>query len=174
MRNPEINDKLKCIASPYDKDILKYFVITAVDKAQVVSVECSVGSEMFIKSKMRQHIAYHLANDDIAENSNNCGYCGGNTCSISLEQTSGSGPKKNYGPKSNCKYFVKFSLKPAEKSTKSSISTNRPVRCEHCDVVVWSYNLKPHYEHFHPRIVVPYCVPEQEITDLEAAYTPIV
>ena len=55
VRNPEINDKLKCIASPYDKDILKYFVITAVDKAQVVSAECSVCSEMFIKSKMRQH-----------------------------------------------------------------------------------------------------------------------
>ena len=95
---------------------------------------------------MREHIAYHIVVGDLINNVNTCGYCGGNDCNIELKKTSGEFSK----PFSNCKYHVNFSLKPAERSTRSKPCTNRPIKCELCDVTMWSYNIEPHYLVSHP------------------------
>ena len=47
---------------------------------------------------------------------------------------------------SNCDYKVKFSLEAAEKSTKSSPCTNRPVSCPVCNMILWSCNMYDHYK----------------------------
>ncbi len=74
-----------------------------------------------------------------------CGFCGNIGCKIELQVTSGKGINKTLGLKSDCKFYVKFSLKSAEKCTKNSPCTNRPVKCSICDQVYWSYNMKSHY-----------------------------
>ena len=50
------------------------------------------------------------------------------------------GKKANKGIENNCKYFQKFSLKPAETSTKNKPCTNRPIECQvkDCITVLWS------------------------------------
>ena len=40
-------------------------------------------------------------------------------------------------PESNCKQFVKFSLKSAETPRLGSPCTNRPVRCALCETIYW-------------------------------------
>lgn len=43
-----------------------------------------------------------------------------------------------------------FSLKAAEKSTKTGPCTNRPITCSICKVVTWSYSIASHYKSKHP------------------------
>ena len=67
----------------------------------------------------------------------NCGYCGKIGCSITLEPTSGRSAQKVYGPKSaDCDYFYSFSLKSAEKISALNPCTNRPVKCDLCNLVI--------------------------------------
>jgi len=120
---------------------------------------------------MRQHIGQHLINNDIEHHSKNCGYCGKIGCSITLEQTSGRGAQKVYGPKSaDCDYFYPFSLKSAEKISALNPCTNRPVKCDLCKLVVWSYNIRIHYEQNHPNNDLPeiYLLKNDEVEKLKA------
>jgi hypothetical protein len=39
----------------------------------------------------------------------------------------------------------------AAKSTTFSPCTNHPVKCDLCQGIYWSYNLKIHYQQNHPR-----------------------
>ncbi len=59
------------------------------------------------------------------------------------------------GPNSDCKFFDKFSINCAKKSTGLSPCTNRPVKCEACNNVYWSYNMISHYSIDHLSLVVP-------------------
>ena len=89
-------DQLKCIGLTFGNDVLNLFPINTVDKAQIESVECTIFNELFIKNKMRHHIAYHFVNEEIIANTNNCGYCGGTSCNIALEHTPGAGSNKRH------------------------------------------------------------------------------
>ena len=78
---------------------------------------------------------------------NVCVFCGLSGCTIVV--VSGRGKTASFIPDSNCPYNVRFPLKAAETSTKSGPCTNRPVCCDGCKAVVWSYNVSYHYKHRH-------------------------
>ena len=61
----------------------------------------------------------------------------------------GFGNYKTLGPESNCSYFYQFSMKAAAKVTERSPCTNRPVKCDLCEQIYWSYNLEIHYKSMH-------------------------
>ena len=56
---------------------------------------------------------------------------------------------KTLGPESNCSYLYQFSMKAAAKVTERSPCTNRPVKCDLCEQIYWSYNLEIHYKSMH-------------------------
>ena len=99
---------------------------------------------------MRCHVGYHIINEDVQ---NVCGFCGLQSCSIGLKKSTGRGKTAIAAAESNCTYMSKFSLKSAEKSTKTGPCTNRPVPCSVCKVITWSYSLPSHYicQHFYVR-----------------------
>ena len=68
---------------------------------------------------------------------------------MALVVSSGKGKTASLAAESNCPYKVKFSLKAAEKCTKSSPCTNRPVKCNFCNAIVWLYHLIEHHKNFH-------------------------
>ena len=102
------------------------------------------------KERIIQHTGQHILNGNIIKNANVCGFCGQIGCKIDLVTTSGYGTYKTIGPHSNCLYFYPFKLGPAAKSTKRSPCTNRPIKCEVCNQVYWSYNILFHYQAIHP------------------------
>ena len=55
-----------------------------------------------------------------------------------------------------------ISQKSAEKSTKSSPCTNRPITCEHCKTVQWSYNLPKHCKEKHSDYPIPTTITDEE------------
>ena len=95
--------------------------------------------------RTRQHIAQYLLNGDIDDHAANCCQCGVKCCSVSIEVSSGRGKKANLVHKSlDCKNYNHFSLAAAGKRSKSNPSTNRPVSCKICKLVLWSYNMRIH------------------------------
>ena len=107
---------------------------------------------------MRVHVGWHVLTEGLF---GVCGYCGLNGCSITLNKGKGRGKHSTKVPYSNCKYYVKFSLKASEKSTQSGPCTNRPIVCPVCDVVHWSYNLEAHMVTKHPEAEAVNCKIEQ-------------
>ena len=99
----------------------------------------------------------------MCNNANTCGFCGGDSCNISIIVSSGVGKNANKGVASNCKYFNRFSLKPAETSTKNKPCTNRPVECDLCKTVLWSYNIESHYHVNHFGEDIPSMITQLEI-----------
>ena len=84
-------------------------------------------------------------------------------CSIDIIHGSGRGKTTSKIISSNCEYKVKFSLKAAEKSSKSSPCTNRPVNCHLCKVVKWSYNMLGHMRKEHSDYPAVECaIPQEE------------
>ena len=67
----------------------------------------------------------------------------------------GFGNYKTLGPESNCSYFYQFSMKAAAKVTERSPCTNRPVKCDLCEQIYWSYNLEIHYKSMHKNPNIP-------------------
>jgi hypothetical protein len=84
---------------------------------------------------------------------NLCGFCGRIGCNIALKATSGKGKQTTYGPDSSCIYEASFSLGCS--SSTHSPSTNRPIECPHCKLVLWSYNLQCHYSEKHQTSIAP-------------------
>ena len=117
------------------------------------------------KKKLRHHIAKHLLiYKNINPHANLCGFCGFIGCSIGLESTSGKGKNTNFGVDiSGCKYGVKFSIGCA--TSANAPSSNKPIECPHCKLVVWSYNLEYHYRDHHTTAVAP-CIDERELARL--------
>ena len=85
-----------------------------------------------------------------------------NECSIDLVRGSGRGKTVTLIPGSNCAYQIKFSLKSAEKATKNGPCTNRPITCDRCKTVQWSYNLPKHYQDKHSDYPIPTTVTDAE------------
>ena len=93
------------------------------------------------------HVAAHLicGTGKVSHRSTTCGFCGSQgSCTVGIKETSRKGSEKCYSVVSNCAYAVKFSLKTAGNSTRRLPTTNHPIRCDKCSVVVWSYNMALH------------------------------
>ena len=131
-----------------------------------VCLHCKKKEYKCDKKKLRHHIAKHiLIFKDIKMHANLCGFCGRIGCSIGLQATSGKGKNTIYGPDfSGCKYGTDFSLGCSSSAT--SPSTNRPVECPHCKLVLWSYNLQCHYSDRHHTSIAPE-VDSQEIIRIQ-------
>ena len=110
---------------------------------------------------MRNHIVSHMIKGTLQFD--RCGYCGKLGCDIFLK-LSGSLENGTYHPESHCKYFYKFSYK--KKSVKSYPCTNKPVACEQCKGVFWSYSLADHYRKSHFGVVCPEMISVEERTNL--------
>ena len=63
-----------------------------------------------------------------------------------------------------------FNLKSAEKISELNQCTNRPDKCDLCNLVVWSYNIRIHYEQNHPNNHSPetYLLRNEEVEKLKA------
>jgi hypothetical protein len=87
-----------------------------------------------------------MRTSDVFKSQDTCGFCGIVGSKIDLTKTSGFGSRKTLGPNSNCSYFYGFSLKAAVKMTERSPCTNRPVKCDLCEKIYWSYNIQYHFD----------------------------
>ena len=70
-------------------------------------------------------------------------------CYIEIAKGSGRGQTASEVPRSGCEYFEKVSIVAAGKGSKRSPCTNRPVECQLCKRVFWSYNMYQHIETCH-------------------------
>ena len=103
---------------------------------------------------MRQ-LGLHLIMNELNQCVNACGYCGLSDCSVVIKISSGQGKNANRAPHSNCGYYVKFSLGADVNSSKNTPGTNRPIECPQCKLVIWSYNLKKHFDLKHQDLDFP-------------------
>ena len=101
---------------------------------------------MHFHNATRTHVGKHILKEHLGDV---CGFCGMVGCSIDLIKGSCRGSSVTLTAGSNCSYKCKFSLKAAEKPTKSGPCTNRPIRCYICAVVKWSYSLPKHFRDMH-------------------------
>ena len=91
-------------------------------------------------------------------------YCGITFNSpLTIIGTSGTGVNTTFGPgQTGCKYFRKFNLKCAAKTSSNQPSSNRPFECPICYNVYCYYFLENHYAHNHVGIACPFKVSEEE------------
>jgi hypothetical protein len=145
--------------SPYNEQINDLLAISKILNDHMISdvtdIPCKLCND---KIKLRFMRLYQ----------NLCGYRGDIGCSIDLVVTSGKGNYSNYGPKSDCKYFRKFSIKLAEAASVSYPTTNRPVICKICSQVYWSYNMAEHYDINHPQDQCPVYFSIKEASNLKS------
>lgn len=145
--------------------------IESIKKKSLLTVTCDFCSKEIVHSKMREHIASHIiVFKDISATQNTCGFCGNVGCTLSLEKTSGFGVNSTFGPKSDCKLFYSFSLASAIKISTYACCTNRPIKCELCNSVYWSYNMQKHYESKHNQCEIPEFISIDEIKNLKKKY----
>jgi len=101
---------------------------------------------------MRLHVGWHIMHGLTAD-PHRCGY---------------------YGPESDCEYHYKFnfakksSTEEAKKIPVSYPCLNRPVKCEHCERIYWSYNMEAHHSKAHRRIDFEQLVTEEEVRLVKA------
>jgi hypothetical protein len=167
--NNDFYFKSTAVQNPYGStQLTEYFELTANErKDQFQKLECFFcPRKRFEIKKMRQHIGIHMVLNLIPINPTTCGFCGVMGCSLSLE-TNVPGKNAPKCPASNCKFAHKFSLKAAEKISKNSPCTNRPVECYVCKIVIWSYNIKVHYERDHIGYDIPSMISEDEVFKLK-------
>ena len=123
------------------------------------TITCRICGNQLEQKLMRKHVGEHIIRDKMGIV---CGFCGLDGCSVDLVRGSGRGKNTTLVPGGNCEYLHKFSIKSAEKSTKSGPCTNRPVACEVCKVIVWSYNLPEHYRKKHTNHPIPSQITAEE------------
>lgn len=162
-----VNTILKQVRSPYcNEKVQNYLLIQdlAVFNNKSDKVQCDTCHKQVLKIRMRNHIGKHLILDEIDAHPKNCGMCGNIGCSISLV-TPGRGRAAVTAPASDCKYFEKFSLGAAKKSSGLQPCTNIPVKCQACNnsYVFWSYNMTVHYKLDHPSLIIPDFMSKDEI-----------
>ena len=89
---------------------------------------------------MRQHIGQHIVLKHVDEHQKRCDFCQNIGYNISLVDGSGAGQSKNLKAfLYDCKFFVDINLKAA-------------VKCDACQCVYWSYNLRKHYSGNHKNV----------------------
>ena len=121
---------------------------------------------------MRLHIGWHILHGLTAD-PHRCGFCGRIGCTVSLVKTSGFGVNATYGPESDCDYYYKFSMKDSNTAEAKKIPIsypclNRPIKCQHCQYIYWSYNIEAHHLTFHKGITFKPLVTEKEIRMVKA------
>ena len=166
----ETVDFIKKIDLLYMSDIIEHFSIVKdkKDLDQLTTESSKLICRMrdcrkrYTLIRMRNHVGKHILNKKVTPNVHQCGFCGEIGCSIAIRVTSGYGVNKTYGPDSDCKYSIRFSLKIRDKIVDSYPCTNRPVKCDHCSQIFWSYNLELHYSKSHPGIFCPSMISDEE------------
>jgi len=89
----------------------------------------------------------------VEEHQKRCGFCLNVGCSLNIIDSSVAGQGKSQKTALNdCKYF---NLKAAAKSTTFFPCTDHPVKCDLCQGIYWSYNLKIYHQQNHPSICFP-------------------
>ena len=123
---------------------------------------CQICNKNIVCSKMRGHVAFHILSMDIETNV--CGFCGLQTCSNKLKQSSKTKVTKYFKVESTCAYFYDYGRKP-KYSTREKCS-NHLARCEvsKCGADIWKYNMINHYQECHSSINIPeyFVVSEEE------------
>ena len=168
--NQDFFSKTKAVVNPYlSVDDFKFFEISInLNQNLLNKVECLFcPKKMIERKKMRLHIGIHMLHNLIPINPTTCGFCGIMGCSLNFEKNV-AGKNSPLCPLSNCIYFQKFSLKAAEKSTTNSPCTNRPVECVICKLIIWSYNIKIHYDRIHTGIQIPFMISDDEKKRIKA------
>ena len=125
-------------------------------------LKCNHCPRKCIRANMRKHIGTHIIKGHLHADSYRCGYCGDLGCDISLIN-SGSVENGTLHPTSHCKYYNKFSYNKTKTTlVKSNPCTNKPVPCEQCKGIFWSYNLAEHYKRMHTGVSCPEMITEDE------------
>ena len=114
-----------------------------------------------LRQRVVEHISAHILHDPSVDRSSEpCGLClrPAPLCKFVLKRAKGQAGNLAIDMKaSSCPNLVKFSIATATDCSDSSPCTNHPMICPYCDdsewsPVVWSYNLRSHLLHKHPRI----------------------
>jgi hypothetical protein len=180
----EFGTKIDNIKFPYSSKMVDHFKIKCQNiestshemdynekiKCKVLGCKCK---KLIRLVQMRLHVGWHIMHGLTAD-PHRCGYCGLIGCNVSLVKTSGFGEKANYGPESDCEYHYKFnfakksSTEEAKKIPVSYPCLNRPVKCEHCEHIYWSYNMEAHHSKAHRGIDFEQLVTEEEVRLVKA------
>ena len=145
----------KVVYSIDDENILQ---VSKTELAIDKSITCTVCKKCGIKLKdLRAHIGRHILKKDVSSLA--CGYCGSFEWLLyRTEKTT----HKTIIPASNCKLYIKFSLKSALTSRERTPCSNRPVSCQLCKNVYWSYALQDHYTAVHTGETYPLVISDEE------------
>ena len=69
---------------------------------------CLQCGKSILLSEMRCHVAKHILKGDLAD-VNTCGFCGNDTCSVTLKKTWKKGNQQFFGiDQCDCRYFYKY------------------------------------------------------------------
>ena len=145
-------NKIDSISCPYNKKISDHCTIQfheSETQQDNTKIKCKVHGCKWKKKinlvKMRLHVGWHIMNDHLTKDIHRCGYCGLVGCTLSFKNRSGYGENKVIGAKSDCSYYYEFSMKSSEKVPNSYPCSNRPVKCDHCEEIYWTYNMETHH-----------------------------
>ena len=111
---------------------------------------CLQCGKSILLSEMRCHVAKHILKGDLA-GVNTCGFCGNDTCSVTLKKTSKKGNQQFFGiDQCDCRYFYKYG-KAKKFNKKNNPCTNRIERrvMLNCLSNVWTYNFEHHFNDKH-------------------------
>ncbi len=112
---------------------------------------------------MRLHVAWHILKGHLIMRPDLCGFCGEGGCRLELRPGSGDGVNKTLKVWSDCPYFHCFNFKSSyDKVIRSYPCSNRPIACEICKGIYWSYNIQVHYELSHNNCQIPDLITKQE------------
>ncbi len=169
--------KLECNLNVKNDEILKKNLDESVPNYKCFSatsnenskIKCHFCSESLKLERMRQHIGKHIINKELPINQHTCGLCGLVGCSITLVSSLCKGSHIMKPTSYDCKYFVNFNIKSAQKSNQYSPCTNCPVKCDVCDGIYWSYNMECHFNENHNVFLLSdkYLVSEKEQIDVK-------
>ena len=111
---------------------------------------CVIGcKQLAARADMRQHVAAHLllGEVDLGLGDQACGFCGAVVSNARCTPGWGSGSRgatiKVTAEGCPCEHS-KMSYKAALNSTPKAPSTNVPMKCRHCQKVVWKYHMLSH------------------------------
>ena len=120
-------------------------------------VKCYHCASVVKLKDMRKHVGGHILRNTLKNQHliSTCGFCGRNDiCTSDLVCSSRRGANQFYRMKSDCAYKVEFNKQPIKYSTRNKCS-NGLVRCKECNVVLWKYNIKLHYNVVHNSDNIP-------------------
>ena len=154
-------------------DIGVHLNLSAPDSSESLSDafrKCKICKKSVNKQKMREHVGHHIIANTIQteDKENICGFCG-MSCSSTLAETS-RGRGKTFFRKieSLCTYKIEYGKIPSQPSRENPC-TNRLLHCsiKECRKVVWSYNIKPHFEKMHPDTLCDVLITNRDITAMK-------